>query len=84
VLASSWFTHGNATVIVTMDEGPSANAIPMVVISSRARGVGAVTTHGNHYGTLRSIEEPYGLGLLGGAASSANGDVAGLFGGPTA
>jgi hypothetical protein len=84
VLASSWFTHGNATVIVTMDEGPSTNAIPMVVISSRARGVGAVTTHGNHYGTLRSIEETYGLGLLGGAASSANGDLAGLFGGPAA
>jgi len=44
--------------------------------------VGVVTAHGNHFGTLRSIEEEFGLGLLGGAASSANGDVNSLFGGP--
>jgi phosphatidylinositol-3-phosphatase len=82
VLASSWFAGANATVIVTMDEGPSANQIPMVVISSTAQGHGAISTNGNHFGTLRSIEEEFGLGLLGGAASSANGDVNSLFGGP--
>jgi acid phosphatase len=89
VLASSWFTAGNATVIVTMDENdaqstPAGGQVPMVVISSKAKGIGAVTTHGNHYGALRSIEETYRLGLLGGAASSANGDLTGLFGGPAA
>jgi phosphatidylinositol-3-phosphatase len=89
VLASSWFTAGNATVIVTMDENdaastPAGGQVPMVVISSKAKGMGAVTTHGNHYGALRSIEETYRLGLLGGAASSANGDLTGLFGGPLA
>jgi len=87
VLASSWFAGANATVIVTMDENdaqstPGGGQVPMVVISSSSQGVGVVTAHGNHFGTLRSIEEEFGLGLLGGAASSANGDVNSLFGGP--
>ena len=82
VLASSWFTNFNATVIVTMDEGDSGttNQIPTVVISSTAKGQGAVTTSGNHYGTLRAIERAYGLALLGGAASAVNGDLTGSFG----
>ncbi len=89
VLASPWFTGGNATVIVTMDENdsqstPGGGQIPTVVISSRARGVGAVSTAGNLYGTLRSIEETYRLGLLGNAASAASGDLSSLFGGPAA
>ncbi len=82
VLASPWFTGGNATVIVTMDEGPSGNQIPMVVISSNAKGKGPVATPGNHYGTLGSIERAYGLGLLGAAGSSSSGDLVSLFGGP--
>ena len=82
VLASRWFTNFDATVIVTMDEGDSGttNQIPTVVISSTAKGQGAVTTSGNHYGTLRAIERAYGLTLLGGAASGVNGDLAGSFG----
>jgi len=82
VLASRWFTNFDATVIVTMDEGDSGttNQIPAVVISSTAKGQGAVTTSGNHYGTLRAIERAYGLALLGGAASGVNGDLAGSFG----
>jgi phosphatidylinositol-3-phosphatase len=87
VLASSWFAGANATVIVTMDENdaqstPGGGQVPMVVISSSSHGVGVVSSHGNHFGTLRSIEEEFGLGLLGGAASSANGDLNSLFGGP--
>ncbi len=82
VLASPWFTGGNATVIVTMDEGPSGNQIPMVVISSNAKRKGPVATPGNHYGTLGSIERAYGLGLLGAAGSSSSGDLVSLFGGP--
>lgn len=88
VLTSSWFTGGNATVIVTMDENdaqpaPAGGQIPLVVISSRAGGVGAIRTPGDHYGTLRSIEQAFRLGLLGDAASGADGDLTALFsGGP--
>ncbi len=85
ILASPWFTDGNATVIVTMDENdhqstPAGGRVPMVVISSRSRGVGALTVQGNHYGTLRSIEEVFGLSLLGAARSAANGDLSSYFG----
>ncbi len=85
ILASPWFIRGDATVIVTMDENdpqstPMGGQVPMVVISSKARGRGAVAIRGNLYGTLRSIEEAFGLSLLGAAQSLANGDVAGYFG----
>jgi hypothetical protein len=85
VLASSWFTGGNATVIVTMDENdkqsaPAGGQVPYVVISSRAKGAGAVTTYGNLFGALRSIEEVFGLPLLGSAQSLSNGDIVRYFG----
>jgi acid phosphatase len=82
ILASSWFTRYRSSVIVTMDEGDAggSNQIPTVVISSRAKGVGATSVYGNLYGTLRSIEEAFGLGFLGGAQSASNGDIARYFG----
>jgi hypothetical protein len=82
ILASTWFTNFPSTVIVTMDEGDSGttNQVPTVVISNTAKGQGQIATSGNHYGTLRSIEEAYRLTLLGGAASSGNGDLTGSFG----
>ena len=84
VLSSTWFTGGNATVIITMDEGLYAdptNQIPMVVISSNEQGEGnIVAPNGNHYGLLRSIEEAYRLTMLGAAADPGNGDLTGLFG----
>lgn len=85
VLTSSWFLDFNSTVIITMDENSGDNTgggghVPMVVISSKAKGRGNVVMTGNHYGTLRSIEEAYGLPLLGAAASPANGDLSSLFG----
>ena len=82
VLNSSWFTGGNATVIITMDEGDAGttNAIPSVVISSNARGQGNVAIAGSLYGTLRSIEKAYGLPLLGAAGQSSSGDLSPLFG----
>jgi|ERR1700680_961527 len=81
VLASPWFTGGNATVIVTMDEGPgNTNSIPLVIVSNNAAGKGNVSLAGNHYGTLRSIEEVFGLSLLGAAQSLAAGDLARYFG----
>jgi len=85
VLASSWFLRGNATVIVTMDENnvvgtPGGGQIPLVVISSTARGRGAIALRGNHYGTLRSIEEVFGLSLLASAQSLSDGNLVGYFG----
>jgi Phosphoesterase family len=84
VLSSAWFTAGNATVIITMDEGlyaDATNQIPMVVISSNAQGKGNLSSpNGDHYGLLRSIEETYGLITLGAAADPTNGDLTGLFG----
>ena len=80
VLTSSWFTNFNSTVIVTMDEGDAGNTnqIPMVIISDSSRGRGAVTTVGNHYGDLRTIEEAFGLSAIGGATSGL--DLGPLFG----
>ena len=85
MLSSAWFTDFNATVIVTMDEHSGdktggGGVIPEVVISSNAKGQGNVAVKGNHYGTLRSIEEAYGLSLLGAAANASNGDLTSLFG----
>jgi hypothetical protein len=80
VLRSSWFTNFKSTVIITMDEGDAGttNQIPMVVIAGRARGRGAIATPGNHYGDLRTIEEVFGLRLLGGATGGS--DLSTLFG----
>jgi phosphatidylinositol-3-phosphatase len=85
ILASPWYTNGNATVIITMDEftGDKTNGgghVPMVVISNAASGKGAFAATGNHYGTVRTVEEAYGLGYLGAASDPANGDLHALFG----
>ncbi len=89
VLASRWFAdHG--TVIITMDENDAAPSgsccgdahggrVPMVVVSANSRGRGPVTLQGDHFSTLRAVEEVFGLRLLGGAAS-AGGDLRALFG----
>ncbi len=89
VLASSWF-RANGTVLITMDEGTdnsgccggaaAGGQVPMVVISSNARGKGNFATPGDHYGTLRTIEEAFGLSSLGAAANSGNGDLRYLLG----
>jgi hypothetical protein len=81
VLTSTWFTNYDSTVIITMDEGVG-NTVPMVVISSTAKGHGAIAGGGNHYGALRAIEEEFGLGLLGAASNPVNGDLISVFGGP--
>jgi len=80
VLTSSWFTKFKSTVIVTMDESNagSTNQIPMVVISNAAKNRGNIASAGNHYGTLRTIEEAFGLSRLGGANSGT--DLLYLFG----
>jgi hypothetical protein len=91
VLSSAWFTQYRSTVIVTMDENDAQSSgsccsdavggqIPELIISKNAVGRGIVSATGDHYGTLRTIEEAYGLPLLGAAASPANGNLSGLFG----
>jgi hypothetical protein len=91
VLSSSWFRNYNSTVIITMDEGdangaasccgqPAGGSIPMIIVSHAAAGIGVSAITGDHYGTLRSIEEAYGLPLLGAAANPVNGDIRRLFG----
>ena len=58
---------------------PAGGQVPLVVISSDASGGGAIASVGNHYGTLRAIEEAFGLGYLGAASSPVNGDPFGTF-----
>jgi hypothetical protein len=94
ILASSWFRDYPSTAIITMDEGDgSQNAgsccagsgagghIPLVVVSKAASGHGTVGLGGDHYGTLRSIEEAYSVPLLGMAAATGNGELSSLIGG---
>ena len=90
VLASAWFAdHG--TVIITMDENdaspagsccgaPAGGRIPMVVISAVARGRGGIASPGDLYGTLRGIEQVFGLPFLGNASRPDNGDLTPMFG----
>ena len=84
ILGSAWFA-ANGTVIITMDENsvqrsPAGGLVPMVIISAEAQGIGAISAGGNHYGTLRTLEDAYGLPYLGGAANLANGDLGSLIG----
>ena len=88
VLSSRWFAD-NGAVIITMDEGTdnagccghaAGGRIPMVVISSASRGRGNVGLSGDHFGTLRTIEEAYGLPRLGAAGNPSNGDLSSLLG----
>jgi len=74
IFASSWYRQGG-TVVVTFDEGETAERVATVVVSERDRGVAPLTTPINHYGLLRGIEETYGLALLGSAADPASGDL---------
>ncbi len=90
VLASAWFAdHG--TVIITMDENDAASSpsccgattggrIPMVVVSATARGRGAVASAGDHYGTLRSIEQAFAVPFLENASRTDVGDLTPSFG----
>jgi len=71
VQASSWWTAGSR-IIITWDEGVSTEQVLTLVIGSAH---GTAVTGGNEYGTLRGLEEAYGVGLLGASANAANGDI---------
>jgi phospholipase C len=78
VLASSWYRAGGI-IILAFDEGETTEQVATIVISQHTPPGIRLTTAGNHYGTLRAIEETYGLPLLGGAANPSSGDLRALF-----
>jgi hypothetical protein len=86
VFSSSWYTDGGI-VIITWDSAKTSDTsgwntgdgghIPTIVISKTSHGT--FPSGGNHYGTLRAIEEAYGVALLGGSSTAANGDLSPAF-----
>jgi phosphatidylinositol-3-phosphatase len=80
VEASSWWSS-SARIIVTFDEGETTEQVLTVVVGS-AHGTAA--SGGNHYGTLRGLEEAYGVGLLGHSADGNVGDLLPLLTGASA
>jgi hypothetical protein len=78
VLASSWYRAGGV-VIITFDEGETTEQVATLVISQHTKPGARLTTAGNHYGTLRAIEETYSVALLGGSAHTTVGDLRALF-----
>jgi len=77
VQASSWWTAGSR-IIVTWDEGTQSEQVLTLVVGS-AHGTAA--NGGNAYGTLRGLEEAYGVALLGHSADSNVGDILPLLAG---
>jgi hypothetical protein len=71
VQASTWWTSGSR-IIVTWDEGTANEQVLTLVIGS---AFGTNVVPGNEYGTLRGLEEDYGVGLLGHSADSNVGDI---------
>jgi hypothetical protein len=86
VLGSQWYAAGGV-IIITWDAATTADSsswnhtgsgghVPTIVISA---ATGTFIPGGNHYGTLRGIEEAYGVGLLGASGSAGNGDLSLAF-----
>ena len=74
IQSSAWYQQGGS-IILTWDEGETTDQIVAIVVSIANTGRGAFGTPGNHFGTLRGIEEVYGLPLLGSASDPASGDL---------
>jgi acid phosphatase len=68
VLTSRWYSEGG-TIIITWDESNGEERIPTVVITGTGGGK-VLTTPGNHYGTLATLEGLYGVPQLGNAAGA--------------
>ena len=77
VKASSWWSS-SARIVITFDEGETTEQVLTVVVGSAH---GTAVTGGNHYGTLRGLEEAYGVGLLGHSADPNAGDLLPLLAG---
>ncbi|MGH7777443.1 MAG: IPT/TIG domain-containing protein [Candidatus Dormibacterales bacterium] len=86
VQSTTWY-QGGGIIIVTWDESigkdtsggsyGTGGQVPTLVISGHPRG--AYSTAGDHYATLRGIEEEYGVPLLGHSANLAYGDLKTAF-----
>jgi phosphatidylinositol-3-phosphatase len=82
VFSSPWYANGGV-VIITWDSAKTSDKsgwntgsgghVATIVISGRSHG--RFASGGNHYGTLRAIEEAYGVPLLGASSAAANGDL---------
>ncbi len=69
VLNSQWYAQ-DGTILLTWDEGTSADPlVATIVVSARTPHGARETTAGNQYATLRTLEELYGVGYLGNSAS---------------
>ena len=92
VLTSSWF-QADGIVIITWDEGVGTQGccglaapggqIATIVVTAENKGLGSFTGTGDHYGTLRAMEEQYNVPLLrnsGPANNTTNGDLTPAFG----
>jgi len=89
LLSSSWFAQ-DGVAILTWDEGEDDNSgccngatgghIATVVISSRVHGHLVSSTPVDQAGLLRTLEEVYGLPMLGDAACACSGDLMSLIG----
>jgi Phosphoesterase family/IPT/TIG domain len=89
VLNSNWYASGGI-VIITWDESAngdtsggtygSGGQVPTLVISAHSDN--PFTASGDHYATLRGIEEAYGVALLNNSADPAFGDITPAFGVP--
>ncbi|MFN2582536.1 MAG: alkaline phosphatase family protein [Candidatus Dormibacteria bacterium] len=86
VVQSSWF-HDNGVVIVTWDEGSgnggccngaAGGHVATIVVAQPAQQA-ALHAAVDHAGTLRSIEELYGVSLLRDAACACSGSLAALL-----
>ena len=80
VRASSWWTAASR-IIITWDEGAGSEQVLTLVVGSAH---GTAVRAGNEYGTLRGIEEAYGVGLLGHSADGNVGDLLPLLTGRAA
>ncbi len=89
VLASNWYTSGGI-IVITWDESASGDDsggsygdgghIPTIIISANSQG--HFTSSGDHYATLRAIEEAYGVPLLNNSENPDFGDLTPAFGVP--
>ncbi|HJP79277.1 MAG TPA: alkaline phosphatase family protein [Pseudonocardiaceae bacterium] len=72
VLNSQWYGQGGI-ILLTWDEGTSTDPlVATIAISAKTPPGARETTAGNQYGTLRTLEELYGVGYLGASAGGAD------------
>ena len=87
VTGSTWFS-GGGVLILTYDEGTSSDGccqgaagghIATWVVAKATLAGARLSTPVDHAGVLRTVEELYGLPLLGAAACACSGDLLGLI-----